>query len=156
MANERTRPSGIREVLDRVLQRLDRDQHLDAYRVWSFWAAEVGPAIAARAQPASYRGGILSVRVTNHAWMQELQFMKESIREKLNARLGRDLIRDIYFVTAPQAAPAPEPPAPAQPAAPTEEEEGDWPPAPAVRDPRLAEIYAQLLRARAARRRGGR
>lgn len=83
----------------RVLQRIDPDKRLEVYRVWTFWDEEVGEAIAARAEPAGFRAGVLSVRVNSAAWTQELQFMKDTIRERLNARLGQKLIRDIYFVS---------------------------------------------------------
>jgi hypothetical protein len=31
-------------------------------------------------------------------WMQELQFLKEMIKEKINARLGEPVVKDIFFV----------------------------------------------------------
>ena len=99
MRARQTRPRRVAETLQRLLQRIDPDRRLRVYEVWTFWEEEVGETIAARAEPAGFRRGVLSVRVNGHAWMQELQFMKETIREKLNARLGAELIRDIYFVS---------------------------------------------------------
>jgi len=98
---DRTRTGTVADTLRRVLQRIDPDHRLEVYRLWTFWREEVGQAIAARAEPAGFRAGVLSVRVNSAAWMQELQFMKEELRERLNARLGADLIRDIYFVSGP-------------------------------------------------------
>ena len=145
---EAASPSGVGELLDRVLRRIDSDQRLHAYRVWSFWAEEVGETIASRAHPAGIHGGVLSIRVTSHSWIQELQFMKEDIRARLNKRLGKDLIRDIYFVSAP---------APtvivAKPEAP-QATELEIPPLPAVRDPRIAAVFERIVRAHA-RRHGG-
>jgi hypothetical protein len=46
-----------------------------------------------------FRNGILFVTVATQSWMQELQFMKETIRGRLNARLGAELVRDIFFVS---------------------------------------------------------
>lgn len=103
MANQSSPPSPVSELVGRVLRRIDPERKLDAYRVWIFWDEEVGAAIAARAQPSGYHRGILSVRVTSHSWMQELQMMKDTLRERLNRRLGQELIRDIYFTIAPQA-----------------------------------------------------
>jgi hypothetical protein len=31
-------------------------------------------------------------------WMQELQFLKEVVKEKINGRLGEPVVRDIFFV----------------------------------------------------------
>ena len=132
-----------------VVQRIDPDRRLAAYRVWTFWTDEVGPAVAARAEPAAFRDGILSVRVSGAAWMQELQFMKEELRERLNRRLGATMIRDIYFVSGP----APRPVRPAPPVnepAPPLEAPIDLPP---VSDPALAAVLARLAEAARTRRR---
>jgi predicted nucleic acid-binding Zn ribbon protein len=140
------RPGRLAETLGRVVQRIDPEQRLEVYRVWTFWADEVGPSIAARAKPLRFRAGVLFVRVASHAWMQELQFMKETIRERLNARLGAALIRDVYFVSAPD----PEVPAP--------EQKAEAPPAPEpvpslppIRDPRLADVFQRIVRAHSQR-----
>src|SRR3990170_814017 len=140
----RLRPLG--EALERVLQRLDPEHRLRVYRLWTFWAEEVGPAIAARAEPAGYRAGVLSVRVSSAPWMQELQLMKETIRERLNARLGEPLIRDIYFVsgaTARDRSPAPAEEPPPDAACPAAE------PLPPIRDAQLAAAFERLVRAHA-------
>lgn len=148
MAGPRQRPDRVADALRQVVQRIDPDRRLAAYRVWTFWAEEVGPAVAARAEPAAFRDGVLSVRVAGAAWMQELQFMKEELRQRLNDRLGAELIRDIYFVSGAvrRAARAPRPAAtpPAEPPVAL----------PAVSDPKLAAVLARL--AEAARTRGRR
>lgn len=148
MSPPRPRPDRVGNALRQVVQRIDPERRLAAYRVWTFWAEEVGPTVAARAEPAAFRDGVLSVRVAGAAWMQELQFMKDELRQRLNQRLGTDLIRDIYFVSgAVRRAPrAPAPPAPAPEEAPVA--------MPAVSDPKLAAILARL--AEAARTRGRR
>lgn len=144
------RVATIADPLRRVLQRIDPDHRLKVYRLWTFWRDEVGAAIAARAEPAGYRAGVLSVRVNSAAWMQELQFMKEEVRERLNTRLGEELIRDIYFVSGPtqavreettEQADAPPPDAGASPT-----------PIPRLRDPRLLAVFERIARAHARRR----
>ena len=150
MARPRNRPNRVADALRQVVQRIDPDRRLAAYRLWTFWADEVGPAVAARAEPAAFRDGVLSVRVAGAGWMQELQFMKDELRQRLNRRLGAELIRDIYFVSgsAPKPARTP-PPAPQRPA-PVEAPIT----LPEVSDPALAAVLARL--AEAARTRGRR
>lgn len=107
-ADERNRakPSRIHDTLQRVLQRIDPDHRMDAFRVWTFWDAEVGESVARHAQPHGFRAGVLTVRVDSSTWMQELQFLKHGLRDRLNSRLGEALIRDIYFVSGkPMTAP---------------------------------------------------
>ncbi|MEO8601686.1 MAG: DUF721 domain-containing protein [bacterium] len=150
MPPRRSRPDQVANALRHVVLRIDPERRLAAYRVWTFWAEVVGPAVAKHAEPATFRDGVLSVRVSGATWMQELQFMKDELREQLNTRLGRALIRDIYFVSGTVAAPPP--PRSAPPPRPDNEE----PPValPPLSDPRLAEIMARLTRA--ARTRGRR
>lgn len=102
-------PSRVADVLGSVLKRVDPDQQMHAYTIWTFWDDEVGASIAARAQPTHFRNGILSVTVATHSWIQELQFMKEEIRARLNARLEANLVRDIFFVIGQVATPPPTP-----------------------------------------------
>jgi len=88
---------------------------------------------------------VLAVRVSSAAWMQELQFMKEEIRERLNARLGAELVRDIYFVSGATSEPSPAA-RPRQAVAATEQE-AEPITMPKLRDPRLAEVFERILRA---------
>ena len=141
-------PSRLADSLQRLVQRIDPEQRLKVYRLWSFWDEEVGEPVAAHAQPAGYRAGVLSVRVNSPVWMQELQFLKEIIRERLNQRLGDELIRDIFFVSG--TAPAP-PPRPTTSLSHPDVEPAALPALPAMRDQRLAAIFQRIVRAHARR-----
>lgn len=102
-------------ALGGLLARFDPEGRMRVYRVWDFWGEAVGPAIAERARPYRLRDGVLMVQVSSHTWMQELQFLKEEIRAKLNARLGGELLRDLHFVPGrwrEKSAPKPPPPPP--------------------------------------------
>ncbi len=65
------------------------------YRIFSEWERAVGQAIARHARPASLRGSRLMLVVDSTAWMQQLSLMKPEIKEKLNANLGRESVREI-------------------------------------------------------------
>jgi hypothetical protein len=140
-------PSRVEDVLQRVLQRVDPDKQLHAHTIWTFWDDEVGPTIARRAQPARFRNGILFVTVATHSWMQELQFVKDELRERLNQRLGSDLVRDIFFHTGTVEPPAETP----EDAPPESVPEAHLVPLPAIADGKLADAFARLLQARAKR-----
>ena len=68
----------------------------DAY-IWQFWEDVVGPAIAKNAQPSWIKEGRLRVTVLDPIWLQELNFQENTIREKLNRRLGRETVKRIEF-----------------------------------------------------------
>ncbi len=85
-------------VLDQSLKRLDLAQRLDEYGVWPIWNDVVGKTIARNAQPEKIRKGTLFVKVTSPVWMQQLQFMKEMIADKLNQRLDCEAVKNIFFM----------------------------------------------------------
>ena len=85
-------------VLDQSLKRFELTARLDEYGVWPIWNEVVGKTIALNAQPEKIRNGTLFVKVTRPVWMQQLQFMKEMIVEKLNGRLKSEVVKTIFFM----------------------------------------------------------
>lgn len=153
MANDERTTTGVGKVLRDVIKRIDPEQRLGAFEVWNFWDDAVGVALARRARPSAYRNGVLIVTVSAHAWMQELQFMKDTLRDNLNARLGSDMIRDIYFVSGVVDA------ANTTPSDATKDDARELattaPPValPNIADPDLAAVFRRLVEAQARRRR---
>ena len=86
------------DVLGKSLKRLELAPRLDEYGVWPVWNDVVGNPIARNAQPEKIRNGTLFVKVSSPVWMQQLQFMKELLSEKLNQRLGTVVVKNIFFV----------------------------------------------------------
>ena len=88
----------IGDVLEKSLKRFAPAMRLDEYGVWPVWNDVVGKAIARNAQPEKIRNGTLFVKVASPVWMQQLQYMKEMIAEKLNTRLKSEVVKNIFFV----------------------------------------------------------
>ncbi len=86
------------DVLDKSLKRLELASRLDEYGIWPVWNDVVGKSIAYNAQPEKIRNGTLFVKVASPVWMQQLQYMKEMIAEKLNRRLKSEVVKNIFFV----------------------------------------------------------
>lgn len=93
--------------MDRVLRswglsRLSREQ-----AVFAVWNEAVGE-LAAHARPVAISGGRLVVAVADNVWMQQLQFMKDEVRGKLNRLLGASLVKEVRFrlASALDSAPA--------------------------------------------------
>ena len=80
-----------------ALHRLNLDAKMKGYAAWMVWDKAVGDTIAQQAQPAFMRGGVLFVKCSSSAWMQQLQFMKGKMCEQLNRLLGKEVIKDIRF-----------------------------------------------------------
>jgi predicted nucleic acid-binding Zn ribbon protein len=150
MSDRGARPDLLSGVLSTVLQRADLERELRGYAVWRFWDEEVGAAIAQRAQPTRFRNGILFVAVASHTWMQELQFLKESLRDKLNARLGSvdpPLIRDIYFVSGRISKHASTPQVSVSQATASGDDEPAAPALPSSGNPQFDAVLARIQRA---------
>ncbi len=91
------RPTRLGEILRAALARLPAGRDLAHYEVWTHWESAVGPAIARHAWPERLHRGVLVVAVDGPEWMQELQFLKRELQARLNERLGRPVVRQIYL-----------------------------------------------------------
>ena len=74
----------------------------DDANIWKVWDDAVGPAISRNASPSWIKNGKLKVRVSDPIWFQELKFVEEDIREKLNTKLGRKAVDKIEFKVGPR------------------------------------------------------
>jgi len=152
MAKKDSSIEKISDVLNLSLKRLDLTTRLDDYGVWPVWNDVVGKTIAKNAQPEKIRHGTLFVKVTSPVWMQQLQFMKEMIAEKLNQRLKGEVVKTIFFMVGRIDAPANE----------TEEaplSQANEPPRPvnqeflqSIDDPEVREAFSKLLKSFARRK----
>lgn len=93
-------------VLEKSLKRIDPSGRLAEYSVWPIWNDMVGEIIARNAQPEKIRQGTLFVKVSSHVWMQQLQYMKDTIADKLNHRLGGEVVKNIFFYVGEIAQPS--------------------------------------------------
>ena len=98
--DRRDAPTPIADVLRAVLERLPDATRLADHELWAHWDAVVGPTIAAHARPHRLQRGVLTISVDAPEWMQELQFQKQDLRDRLNARAGRTVVRDLYLLLA--------------------------------------------------------
>ncbi len=102
------RPMAIADLLAAAFTGKPAGRRLEEGKIWLVWNAAVGKQIAAKAHPVSFRDGILTVAVSSAPWMQQLTFLKQGMIEKLNARLGAEMVRDIYLKAGiPPASPTP-------------------------------------------------
>ena len=84
-------------ILREALKASRIDVDLDAHRIWQQWKDVVGPTIAENTRPQAVKGKLLLVNVSSAPWMQQLQFLKSELIEKLNDTLGKEVVGDIRF-----------------------------------------------------------
>jgi hypothetical protein len=91
------KPQPVRSILEKTIKSLEIDVPLKTYSILGAWNEIVGESVAAHSQPHSIRNRILFVDVVHPTWMQQLQFLKPTLLEKINTFLGESLIQDIRF-----------------------------------------------------------
>jgi len=104
------KPQSIHSILERTLKTLDIDVPLKTYSIVGAWSEIVGESVAGHSQPRSIRNQILFIDVAHPTWMQQLQFLKPTLLDQVNAFLGEPLIRDIRFKLGKVSPPDPAPP----------------------------------------------
>lgn len=90
-------PRRISDLLGEELPGAGLRGRLREVDIWRFWPEVVGTVVASRAQPLRIINGVLTVVVASGPWMQELSFLTGVMRDKLNARLGSELVREIVL-----------------------------------------------------------
>jgi predicted nucleic acid-binding Zn ribbon protein len=101
MRKKMDKPAPLGKILQQALKASRIDVDLDACKLWHYWKDIVGPAVAENARPEAIRGKSLLVNVSSAPWMQQLQFLKPELIEKLNETLGKEVVRDIRFKIGP-------------------------------------------------------
>jgi predicted nucleic acid-binding Zn ribbon protein len=89
------KPQSIRSILEDTLKALEIDVPVKTYSILGAWDQIVGESVAEHSQPRSIRNRILFIDVSHSTWMQQLQFLKPTLLEKVNGFLGEPLIQDI-------------------------------------------------------------
>jgi len=85
------------EVLGEFFKRTGMNRRIQEQRILNCWEKAVGEGVAEKTQPVSVKNRVLQVKVVNSVWMQELQFMKRLIMQKLQQHTGSDILRDLRF-----------------------------------------------------------
>ena len=87
----------VKDVIDNLFSTSALSTDFHDMEIWKLWDSVVGKKIAEHARPSSIKKGVLMVKVSDSVWLQELEFMAETIKEKLNSRIQRQAIKKIRF-----------------------------------------------------------
>lgn len=72
----------------------------DQFLCWKLslqWESVVGASLAKQCEVIRYQKGVLWLWVPHSTVMQELVFLVESLRDQVNAHVGRDWVKQIKF-----------------------------------------------------------
>ena len=89
--------TALKDILQGLLANSNLKFNPSDAEIWEVWDEVVGPAIAEHAQPSGITKKTLRVRVEEPIWLQELEFVAETIKDKLNKKLGRNAVEKVIF-----------------------------------------------------------
>jgi predicted nucleic acid-binding Zn ribbon protein len=104
ICHKNTEKLGI--ILERYLNRtkiveggqyISLKDKISQYSVIQQWAKIVGKNISLHTQPFRIKGGVLFIGVDSGIWANELYLLKDKIIADINKKIGKPIIRDIYF-----------------------------------------------------------
>jgi hypothetical protein len=90
-------PLPLSDVVRSELTSIGLAERMKEAEIWRLWPEVVGQTVAARAIPLRIIKGTLTVAVSSGPWKQELTFLKGMMIEKLNERLGGEVVREIIL-----------------------------------------------------------
>ena len=88
----------IDQAFQELLRAYGISRKYDEYRLKNEWENSVGKTIALQTKSIIIDKEVLYVRLNSPALRQELGYAKSSLLDKLNAAVGKELIRDIVFL----------------------------------------------------------
>lgn len=140
------KPIRVADLLTGLFHGQPLEKRLREARIWDIWEEAVGAQIAAKAQPAKFQAGTLTVAVATPPWMQQLTYLRQEMIRKLNNLLGEELITEIYLKAGKIETASPRKSQPAPPR-PLSSEEIVWIEAVSseLDDPQLGKAFRQLL-----------
>jgi len=95
--NRKEYVQSLGDALQKLVQTLGIEQHIEQYKIFEIWNEMVGEQIAKVAQPERIHRGVLIVSVNNAPWRSELTFRKKEILEKIHRETPSTNISDIRF-----------------------------------------------------------
>ncbi len=93
----RSNETTLKEAMDRLVDAFGLREKLDEQAVASIWDDLVGGMVARHTVAVKLRKGKLYVKVDSAPLRQELTFMRETLAEKVNQRLGRTVVEKVQL-----------------------------------------------------------
>jgi hypothetical protein len=96
-------PVLLERVLRPYIQRSGLVPRIRENRLIGAWEEIVGKGVAEATEPARLQNRTLQVKVANSVWMQQLQFHKKLMIQKVNQFLGESYLQDLRFILGDRA-----------------------------------------------------
>lgn len=85
------------QALNKIIKDLGIENEILRNQAIAIWPEVVGKKIANVSKAEKIVGKTLFVNVKNDSWRNELFFLKKEIMQKLNKKMGKNVIDDLKF-----------------------------------------------------------
>ena len=96
-------PAAIRNVLLDGARKWGLESPLEISRIFTAWREMVGDQVAARCEPAALGNGVLKVWAASAPWANELKYLAPEVIRRVNAGVGRPVVRELKVSLRPVA-----------------------------------------------------
>jgi len=93
----RSRTISLGEAMRDYIREMNLEGKLLEVNLINSWEELVGKAIASRTSKVYIRDHILYIRLNSSVARNELMMQREALREKLNEKAGKEIIREIVL-----------------------------------------------------------
>jgi len=93
----RSKTISLAEAIKEYIREMNLEGKLLELNLISSWEEVVGKAISSRTSRVYIRDHVLYVHLNSSVARNELMMLKEALREKLNEKSGREVIKDIVL-----------------------------------------------------------
>lgn len=93
----RSKTISLAEAIDDYIKEMNLGGKLSEVTLLNSWEEVVGKAISSRTSSIYIKDGVLFVHLKSSVVRNELFMLREALREKLNRRAGREVIKEIVF-----------------------------------------------------------
>ncbi len=90
-------PQRLGDVLSELISRSGMSRGIDEARAIEAWDAVINQPLRAVTEKVWVRNGVMHVKITNSTWRAELHLERNAWKDKVNASVGKKVIRSIEF-----------------------------------------------------------
>ena len=94
---KRTEAKNIGQIIDDLLKQENLDVALDEHRASALWPEIVGSGIHRYTVRRFVKDGVMTVYLSSASLANELMLSRDSLIQRINEALGRDIIHEIIF-----------------------------------------------------------
>lgn len=87
----------ISEAISDYIKELNIGDKLNEASILNSWEETVGKAISSRTSKIYIKDHVLFVHLNSSVVRNELLMLRQALREKINGKVGKEVIKDIVF-----------------------------------------------------------